>query len=240
MKKHVTMESAVANIIRGLLILSAAFSLHTKNYLNFFTAVMTLWLTFLPFIIARKNHIKLPQSFQIVILLFIFGAQYLGELKDYYFRFWWWDKMLHTFSGIILGFIGYLLIYVLNNEKKVDVYLSPFFMVFFSFTFAVCVGALWEIFEFTMDNTFGLNMQKSGLVDTMWDLIVDCIGAFISAFCGYQYETRKENGWFKRMFNAFMKMNRKLFKKKNNHGNRKNHNKGFNIDSENDKKNISM
>lgn len=215
MGKKFKLENAVSNIIRLMLVLAAIYSIITKNYINTFTSIFTLFLTFLPFIIARKEHIKLPPSFQIIILLFIFAAQFLGEMNSYYLKFWWWDTMLHTFSGIILGFIGYLLVYTLNNEEKVNVYLSPFFMVLFSFTFAVALGALWEIFEFSMDSSFGTAMQKSGLVDTMWDLIVDALGALFTAFCGWMYETKKEEGWFKQAFNSFMKNNKNLFSYKN-------------------------
>lgn len=215
MKKKIKPVDTISNIIRFLLIAAAIYSIITKNYINTFTSVFTLFLTFLPFIIAKKEHIKLPSSFQIIILLFIFAAQYLGEMNSYYLKYWWWDIMLHTFSGIILGFIGYLLVYILNKEEKVNVYLSPFFMVLFSFTFAVALGAIWEIFEFSMDSIFGTNMQKSGLTDTMWDLIVDSIGALFTAFCGWMYETKKAEGWFKKAFNLFMNNNKKLFSDKN-------------------------
>lgn len=211
MNKEKKFEVILANVIRMLLVVSMVFSFMSQNYLNFFTAVLTLWLTFLPFVLAEKNHVKLPSSFQIIILLFIFAAQYLGEMKEYYIKFWWWDLMLHTFSGIILGFTGFLLVYILNKEERVQMYLSPFFMAFFAFTFALSVGALWEIFEFTMDNMFGLNMQKSGLVDTMWDLIVDSIGALIAAFYGYLYAKKDEDGTFKNLLNTFIKMNEDLF-----------------------------
>ncbi|MFA6942075.1 MAG: hypothetical protein WCQ54_14045, partial [Clostridiaceae bacterium] len=96
MKKKIKLADSVSNTIRLLLIFAAIYSLITKNYINTFTSVFTLFLTFLPFIIARKEHIKLPPSFQIVIILFIFAAQYLGEMNDYYLKFWWWDIMLHT------------------------------------------------------------------------------------------------------------------------------------------------
>ena len=211
--KNTSKEPYIANIIRILLILFSIRSILLGNYLNTFTAILTLWLTFLPYIIAKKNHIILPKGFQIAILLFIFAAQYLGELKEYYFKFWWWDLMLHTFSGIILGFVGYLLVYILNKETKVDISLNPLFMALFSFTFAVSVGAVWEIFEFSMDTIFGLNMQKSGLVDTMADLIADCFGGLFSAFCGYMYEINGQSGWFKRSFNAFKSLNSKTFNK---------------------------
>lgn len=203
----------MANILRILFGVSIITSIVARNYLNLFIGIVSLFTTFLPYIIAKKGHIVLPPSFQIIILSFIFGANYLGELKEYYIKYFWWDKMLHTLSGIMLGFLGFLLIYILNNEEKVNVYLSPFFMALFAFSFAVCTGALWEIFEFTMDSLFGFNMQKSGLVDTMWDLIVDTIGAIVSSTSGYIYVKYNEEGIYKRMFSKFGRMNAGIFKK---------------------------
>lgn len=188
LKKNYKKEIVLANTIRILLILSIIISIKTQNWLNLFIAISTLVLTYLPYMITRKNGIKLPASFQIVILSFIFAAQFLGELRNYYYKFWWWDIMLHTFSGVILGMVGFLLIYILNREEKIELIMSPFFLALFSFTFALCMGALWEIFEFSMDSIFGLNMQKSGLVDTMWDLIVDSIGALVTSINGYFYQ----------------------------------------------------
>lgn len=209
--KKTKVEMIFANTFRILLILSMIVSIFTNEWLNLFIAILTFFLTILPFIIARKTHIYLPPSFQIIMLLFIFAAQFLGEMNSYYYKFWWWDSMLHTLSGVILGFIGFLLVYILNKEEKVDVMLSPFFMALFAFTFAVSVGALWEIFEFSMDCIFGLNMQKSGLVDTMWDLIVDSIGAAVAAIYGYLYAKNKEKGFFNDQINTFLRKNPDFF-----------------------------
>lgn len=148
-----------------------------------------------------------------IILLFLFAANYLGELGAYYQKFWWWDLMLHAISGIILGFSGFLLVYILNKEEKVNVILSPFFMSMFAFCFAVSMGALWEIYEFGMDSIFGLNMQKSGLVDTMWDLIVDSIGALVAAVYGYLYERYGRGSAFKKNITKFLSLNQSIFKK---------------------------
>lgn len=65
--------------------------------------------------------------------------------------------------------------------------MKPGFVALFTFMFAVGLGAIWEIFEFAMDSFFGMNMQKSGLVDTMWDLIVDSVGALVISVLGYGY-----------------------------------------------------
>jgi hypothetical protein len=209
-------EIVIANIFRILLVVSIIISIINTNWLSLFIAIITFLLTFLPFIITQRNHIHLPPTFQIIILLFIFAAQYLGELKAYYYKFWWWDLMLHTLSGVILGFIGFLLVYILNKEEKVDVMLSPVFMALFAFTFAVSIGVVWEIFEFSMDSLFGFNMQKSGLVDTMWDLIVDSLGALVTSVYGYIYERNKDKSIFSRFLNGFIKTNSNLFRKKKN------------------------
>lgn len=204
-------ERVVANFIRVLLIVAIFASILTQNWINLFIAALTLVFTFLPFIIAQKNHIYLPPGIQIAILLFIFASLYLGELRQYYLKFWWWDIMLHTFSGIILGFIGFLLTYILNHEKRINVILSPFFIALFSFTFAITVGTLWEIYEFAMDSIFGLNMQKSGLVDTMWDLIVDTLGALFSSVISYVYMKHKQKSFIDRFIEKFINKNTVIF-----------------------------
>jgi hypothetical protein len=148
---------------------------------------------------------------QIIMIIFAFASLYLGELQDYYYRFWWWDTMLHTFSGIILGLVGFILIYILNRDDHIDVVLSPIFIGLFTFTFAVSIGVFWEIFEFAMDSFLGMNMQKTGLVDTMWDLIADCIGGGIAAVYGYKYLKEDLTSYFEKLVNKFLINNKQFF-----------------------------
>src|SRR5690606_11091243 len=115
-------------------------------------------------------------EFEVLALIFIFASLFLGEVRGYYIRYWWWDIALHTASGLLLGIWGFLLVYVLNESQDIEMQMKPRFVALFAFFFAVGCGALWEIFEFAMDQLFGMNMQKpmlndpSGLTDTMWDL----------------------------------------------------------------------
>jgi hypothetical protein len=194
----------LANLFRLLLLGAIIGNVLTDNWLNLFTSLLTLALTYLPIFLKDKNYIYIPPSFQLIILAFIFASLYLGELNEYYLKFWWWDIMLHTLSGVILGFIGFALIYILNKDTKVNLALSSLFIAIFSFTFAVSVGVLWEIFEFTMDWVFGLNMQKSGLVDTMWDLIVDSLGALFSSIMGYIYLKRRGVSYFRNLVRSLL------------------------------------
>jgi hypothetical protein len=173
--------------IRIAFILAILGDLITFRWLHLFTSSLALLSTYFPTIFSEKKLVYLFSDLQIVMIVFIFSSLYLGELNNFYARFWWWDTMLHTFSGITLGFFAFILIYILNENEKIDVILSSAFIAVFAVSFAVSVGVFWEVFEFAMDSFFAMNMQKSGLVDTMWDLIADCIGAGIAGLYGYLY-----------------------------------------------------
>ncbi len=174
-------------VLRVIVIIAGVLAVYNSDWTNFTLAVLTLVVLFLPTLIERKLHLDFPGEFDILIVVFIFAALYLGEIQSFYFRFWWWDIFLHTLSGLIIGAIGFSLVYILNSHDNVSINLSKVFVSIFSFCFALSIGAIWEIFEFSMDSFFGLNMQKSGLVDTMWDLIVDAAGALIFSILGYLY-----------------------------------------------------
>ncbi|TDX52124.1 hypothetical protein [Orenia marismortui] len=188
-----------ANLFRLFLLGAIVGNVLTQNWFNLFASVLMLLLTYLPLLLEEKAYIYIPPSFQMIILVFIFASLYLGELNEYYLKFWWWDIMLHTLSGIILGFIGFILIYILNRDSKVNLALSGLFIAIFSFTFAVTAGVLWEIFEFAMDSLLGSNMQKSGLDDTMGDLIVDALGALFTSTIGYIYSKKKGTSYLRNL-----------------------------------------
>jgi uncharacterized membrane protein YjdF len=116
---------------------------------------------------------------------FIFLTLFLGSLTNFYERFAWWDGMLHFMSGALLGIVGFLLIYILNEQKKTRLALSPFFVAFFSLCFTMAMGVFWEIYEYIMDSRFGYQMQEDGLSDTMSDLIVCAVGALLVSSVAY-------------------------------------------------------
>ncbi|MDX1579126.1 MAG: hypothetical protein R3266_11610, partial [Gemmatimonadota bacterium] len=143
---------------------------------------------------------------------------FLGEVRGYYLRFWWWDIALHTASGFLLGILGFLLVHVLNETENVEVHLRPRFVALFAFMFAVGLGALWEIFEYSMDVIFGMDMQKamlgdpSGLTDTMWDLIVDTVGAAVIAVMGFGYlKTQGNASFLEQWIDRFIEGNPRMF-----------------------------
>ncbi len=164
-----------------------------------FVSGLALLLSFLPSMLSRKFKTTLPTEFEFALLLFIYLSLFLGEIHDYYTKFWWWDVVLHASSGITLGFLGFITLYFLYDANKLKA--KPITLCFFSFCFAVAIGTVWEIAEFFLDSTFGLNMQKSGLVDTMWDLIVDALGAIFTSTVGFIYL----KGGKTRIFEHFLK-----------------------------------
>lgn len=157
------------------------------DWVGIFIISTIIIITLLPLKISTRFNVFIPSEIEVMAIAMIYASLYLGEIGDYYEKFWWWDVLLHSSSGFLFGILGFLLIWILNEEPKVFLGLSPFFMSIVSFSFSIVIGVFWEIFEFTMDQLFGMNMQKSGLVDTMWDLIVVCMGAFVVSGFGYFY-----------------------------------------------------
>ncbi|MEZ5566064.1 MAG: hypothetical protein R3F24_11305 [Gammaproteobacteria bacterium] len=133
--------------------------------------VSSVWLltimviTSSPIIFRSRLPVRIPLEYEVLTILFVFSALFLGEFRHFYERFWWWDIALHTTSGLLLGIVGFLLVYVLNESKSVRVRMRPGLVALFAFTFALAAGTLWEIFEFFMDQVFGTNMQKPMLND---------------------------------------------------------------------------
>ncbi len=204
---------AISYLLRLIIIIEAITAAWNKNLEILFIAVGILILTFLPSFIAKNYKINIPTEFEALVVLFISFSLFLGEVHGFYTKFWWWDIFLHSLSGILLGFAGFLALYIMYTEHKIKT--SPKLAMFFSFCVAVAIGALWEIVEFTLDSSLGWNMQKSGLIDTMWDLIIDSISAAIISASGYFYLKRKNQvPFFERWIKKFTEKNPRLFRRK--------------------------
>jgi len=185
------------------------------NYQAAFESLIIMLVTFLPVLMGRYFHIRIPLEFDTMAVIFIYMSLFLGEVRGFYFRFWWWDLILHAGSGFLVGIMGFLLVYVMNQNKRIEMHLSPRFIALFAFMFAQGIGSLWEIFEFAMDSFFGLNMQKSGIVDTMWDLIVNGISAMVISLLGYGYlKAAGDDSFLEQLIQKFIRANPRIFRKK--------------------------
>ncbi len=203
----------ISYILQLILLGTIGYSLYNQQWLNAFAVIGILFLTFLPKMLRQNFKVYLPIEFDFIAIVFVFAAIFLGEVHSYYTRFWWWDVVLHSGSGFLLGIAGFVLVYVLNQEQRMVEKMKPGFIALFGFAFAVALGAVWEIFEFSMDIIFGVHMQKSGLIDTMGDLIVDTLGAALIAILGYFFIRKGRLFIFDRMIHRLVEKNRKLFRK---------------------------
>lgn len=211
-----------------------------QNYTDVFLCLLTLILFQIPTFIDRKFRIEFPDTLQIVVLLFIFSAEILGELKEFYLQYPIWDTLLHTTNGFLMTAIGFSFIDVFNRSEKISTKLTPISLTLIAFCFSMTIGVLWEFFEFAMDCFFKTDMQKDwiiheitsvtfhpdgrntpvtlpiesvvvngepwkgyldiGLIDTMKDLIVNFIGAFVFCLFGFAYIKNRENSSFAKRF----------------------------------------
>ena len=147
-----------------------------RNYENVLLCILTLILFMLPSAFERRLHIDLPDTLEIIILLFIYAAEILGEIRAYYTSYPGWDTMLHTMNGFLCAAIGFALVDILNREESVSLHLSPFFMAVTAFCFSMTIGVLWEFFEFAMDRFLLFDMQKDTVIDTISTVDLDPAG----------------------------------------------------------------
>ena len=234
-------------VLQILVVLTMVAEIFNRNFYNVFLCLLTLVLFNIPRFVDLKLNIKLPTMLEVVILLFIFAAEILGEIQSFYTIFPYWDTVLHTINGFIMAAIGFALIDILNQDPRFHINMSPFFVAFVAFCFSMTVGVVWEFFEFGMDQIFGMDMQKDwivpainsvklnptganipinvdvqsvvingetwnlggyldiGIVDTMKDLMVNCIGAVVFSIIGILYIKHRGKGKIAKSFIPLMK-----------------------------------
>lgn len=173
-KKAVT---AVTLFLRTSVILVMLAQIFNRNFENVFLCVLTLFLFSMPSLLERKLNIDLPNTLEIIILLFIYAAEILGEIGAYYVTFPHWDTVLHTLNGFLCAAIGFSLIDILNRHNRTRFHLSPLYLAIVSFCFSMTVGVLWEFFECTMDQFFYLDMQKDSIVHSIGTILLDPNGS---------------------------------------------------------------
>ena len=203
-------------VIQCLLIVGLTLFVLRRDWENVFLTVTVIGLTLIPPCMSRLHRIYIPPEFQLVAAAFVFLSLYLGSARDFYYRFWWWDMVLHAGSGFLLGIVGFLTLFLLNQTDRIPRGITPAFLCFFGVTFAVFLGVLWEVFEFAVDRIApSINMQsnETGVVDTMHDLIVCIIGAVIVSLMGYAYSQSGRYSFVVDGIRKFMRMNPRLFRK---------------------------
>ena len=150
--------------------------LFNRNFENVFLCILTLILFAMPTLLERKLDIDLPNTLEVIILLFIYAAEILGEIGAYYVTFPYWDTVLHTLNGFLCAAIGFSLLDILNRNSRVRFHLSPLYLAIVAFCFSMTVGVLWEFFECMMDQFFFLDMQKDTVIQNFGTILLDPTG----------------------------------------------------------------
>ena len=160
-------------VLRAMIIFVMVRSLLRQEYQSMALCGLSLFLMILPSIVSRRLKVVLPSTLEIIILLFIFAAEVLGEINSFYMRVPHWDTMLHTINGFLCAAIGFCLVDMMNREERFSFKLSPLYLAIVSFCFSMTVGVIWEFFEFGADQLLGLDMQKDAVIHAIDSVMLD-------------------------------------------------------------------
>ena len=154
-------------VLRALVIGILVRFIFKGNYESAFTCVLTLVLMLLPSFVSRTFHVYLPTALEIIVLVFIFCAEILGELASFYIAFPFWDSVLHCVNGFLFAAVGFAMVDFFNRSERFSLRLSPVFVAVVAFCFSMTIGVLWEFFEFGGDRVFNFDLQKDYVVHTI-------------------------------------------------------------------------
>ena len=230
-------------LLRLSVVLVLIAQVFNRDWQNVMLCVLTLILFTIPSFIERNWHIDIPNTLEVIVLIFIYSAEILGEIRAFYVNVPGWDTALHTTTGFLAAAVGFSLVDIVNRNENTKFYLSPVYVAIVSFCFSMTIGIIWEFFEFSMDRLFLLDMQKDttvheigsvlldptksnrpvvitgiastavngidlgidgyldiGLFDTMKDLFVTFVGAFVFSIIGFFYIKGRGKGRFAKRF----------------------------------------
>jgi hypothetical protein len=208
LNKFEKIEYTLINLIRLYMFIALIYFFFEGDIVHIFSVAVSLVGTFAGSIVKKLFKIKLTMEFNLVIVLFIFFSNFLGESHGLFFRFWWWDLIMHTASGLILPFVGLLIFYKLGGRGK------ALLVALFALFFANFAALMFEFVEFTSDLFFSnLHvMMDDGLVGTIGDLLSDFVGSLVSsAYIYFVLKTKKKSFIFRKMVVEVVEKNKKLF-----------------------------
>lgn len=145
-----------------------------------FVCVLVLVIYLLPQFVENRLNIDIPTTLEVIIFVFVFAAEILGELQSYFIKYSNWDTILHTSSGFLCAAVGFSLVDLLNRSDNVKVQLSPGYLAITAFCFSMTIGILWEFIEFSADRLFLLDMQKDTIVNQISSVSLDPTNSNIS------------------------------------------------------------
>ncbi len=193
--KYYKLAVISAIIIEAVLIISALTGFIQHNRKNTGLYLLSIVCIALPFIItyiANKKKLLLPPSFNLISVIFLFSAMYLGEINNFYTRYPWWDLLLHAVFGSYAVTVSLHVIRgIIRREIEVSKNRFVMFSAIFAFSFSVALGTIWEAFEFSGDFLFKTGMVKGGLEDTSTDILINIAASLITS--AYYYLKKRKS-----------------------------------------------
>jgi len=168
------------------------FIIFDRDFVSAVSAAFIFLLMLTPSLLKQRYKFHFPFDLDLAIVAFIFVSLFLGSLRDFYEQFPLLDVILHFQGGLLLGVVGFVVVYLLNSEEKSRLTMTPGFVSIFAICFSLAISVIWEIYEYTVDSWFGYTMQETGLPDTMGDLIFNGMGAIIVAIIGFFWMRRRQ------------------------------------------------
>jgi len=160
-------------ILRFMVMAILITQIFMKNFESMFVCALTLILFIIPGFLQVTLKVELPVILESIVLIFIFAAEILGELSNFYIVFPFWDTLLHTLNGFLAAAVGFSLVDLLNKSDKLIFDLSPIFTAVVAFCFSMTIGVVWEFFEFAMDSIFLMDTQKDTVINTISSVMLD-------------------------------------------------------------------
>ena len=163
-------------LLSAAIVLCAIRQLFNHNYENVFLCILSLFLLGVPYLFERRLGILIPNTLAIIIMLFIFCAEILGEINAFYLKVPHWDTMLHTMNGFLMAAIGLSLVDLFNRSDRFLIKLSPLFVAVVAFCFSMTIGVLWEFLEFAADYFLHTDAQKDVFLSSIHSIALNPTG----------------------------------------------------------------
>ena len=160
-------------LLRTSVILVMIAQILNRDWQNVMLCCLVLFLYTMPSFIENNWHIDIPDTLEVIVYIFIYAAEILGEIRAYYISVPGWDTALHTVTGFLAAAVGFSLVDIINRNENTKLNLAPLYVAIGAFTFSMTIGVIWEFFEFFMDMFFHLDMQKDTVVNAIYSVTLD-------------------------------------------------------------------
>ena len=159
--------------LRTSVILVMIAQILNRDWQNVMLCALVLFLYTIPSFIENNWHIDIPDTLEVIVYIFIYAAEILGEIRAYYISVPGWDTALHTVTGFLAAAVGFSLVDIINRNENTKMDLAPLYVAIGAFTFSMTIGVIWEFFEFFMDAFFHLDMQKDTIIHSIYSVSLD-------------------------------------------------------------------